>query len=373
MPRGDAVQSRPTIEQEMATFKGFAVNDGETITDPAKEDLNPVKGKNTTDKEVAALAANATKTPTTKIEPVKLTDKEVEDAVAALDTELGHEATEEEIATRVQALTEEKNKTAAKPKKSVQDRINKATRERYKAERERDELKARIAALEAGKTPLTEKKPGDKADDDAAPDPTKFDYGALDAKYIRALARYEAKLELKEQAKNQQTEKLTAEQQKAFDKFQAQKSVFEEKGAELLDDFEEVVMQGARDKAWPLSDALGALLFESEFGPDIAYELASNPTLAKEVFGKSAGAQAVWLGKQEAKRESAGSGAKPKTAEELAAAEAAKTKTPAGDGKVTKAPTPIQRARGQGSNTSVPGDTNDFAAFEAAAMGRTRK
>ena len=73
MPSGGAVQQRPTLEQEVAKFKGFSVVDGEAVTPENKEDLNPVAGKNVTDKEKAALASNDKKTEL-KVVPVKLTD-----------------------------------------------------------------------------------------------------------------------------------------------------------------------------------------------------------------------------------------------------------------------------------------------------------
>lgn len=384
MPRSDsdAVASRPTVEQEMAAFKGFSTENGETITDPSKEDLNPVAGKNMTAEEISKAAEKAgeskEKTPAAAKTPDKLTDEESEKVISDLDTKLGREATEEEIADALKAATTKKAGGAEeKPKKTVQDRINKAIKGQRAAERRVAALEAENATLKAGtKAPLTDdKKPANNAPADGAPDPKKFEYGELDSNYIRALARYEAKQEIADAAKNQQTEKLTAQQQDAKEKFEAAKAEFEDSGNELYEDFDEVVMQGARDKAWPLSDTLGAVLMTSEYGPKIAYALASDPKEAKRVFDLAPMRQVAWLGRREAalEAESAGSGASGDDKGKDAAA-AAKAKSDAkAAANVSKAPAPVTRVRGQGSASTVPGDTNDFAAFEAAAMNRSKK
>jgi hypothetical protein len=379
----EAETGRPTVEQEMATFKGFSTENGETITPDKPEDLNPVAGKNLSAAEIVAKSVKeAAAKPAASKEAakpnVKLTDDESEAAIAALDTKLGREANETEIAAALKDAAAAKNGKET-PKKSVQDRINKATRAQRNAERERDTLRAELAAERAARAaPLTADKKDGKdtgVTADEAPDPKKFEYGELDANYIRALARYEAKQEIADATKNQQKTQLTAQQQADKAKFDAAKTVFEDKGSELYDDFDEVVMQGARDKAWPLSDTLGAVLMTSDYGAQIAYELASDPKEAKRVFDLEPMRQVAWLGRREAALEAenpAGSGAnedeegtegKP----EGKAATAAKTAS-----KVSKAPAPVTRARGQGSASAVPGDTDDFAAFEAAAMGRKK-
>jgi hypothetical protein len=117
---------------------------------------------------------------------------------------------------------------------------------------------------------------------------------------------------------------------------------------------------------------LGALLFESEHGSDIAYMLASDTKLAQKVYAMPVLKQAAWLGKEEAKL-SAGSGAKAKTDDAETDPEGKAKPAAAASAKVSKAPAPINRARGQGSASQTSGDTSDFAAFEAAAMGYDKK
>ena len=391
MPRPDTENTgaaRPTIAEEVAKFTSFATNDGETITKDKPEDLNPVAGKNTSkaeDDRAAALAAEkegkapAAKGPAPKEPNVKLTDEESEKTIADLDAKLGREANDEEIAAALKAATAEKNKPAAgkeAPKKSVADRIGKAVRNQRAAERERDEARrerdeARAALAAAGKAPLTDdKKSANAVDDDKEPDPKDFEFGELDAKFIRALARWETKQEIARSNKNQEKTQLTAAQQKAADDFKVAKDAFEDAGSELYDDFSEVVIQGAKDKVWPLSNTLGSLLLDSEHGPRIAYELASDPKEAKRIFGLSEARQAAWFGTQEAKL-IAGSGAKTDEEDGQQGSEETDGKKPAA--KVSKAPAPVQRARGQGSAERDGGSTNDFAAFEAKAMAALRK
>jgi hypothetical protein len=386
MPRGDAVQDRPTVEDEMAKFQGFAVNDGETITADKPEDLNPVAGKNTTPAEDKAAAekpaAKEGEKPAAAATVTKLTDAESEAAIAALDTKLGRDATETEIADALKAALAEKNKDAApaaKPKKTVQERINKAVNKQRDAERRASAAEARAVAAEAalakgGKAPLTGDTKGAKDDMTGAPDPKDFEFGTMDDGYIRALTLWAVKQATADQVKNQKTSEQTAAQAEAQEKFAELKSAFEEAGSEKYEDFDEVVMGNTYDKdtnpsGWPMSSDLGALVLESEVGPDIAYILASDVKLAKEIFGKSASQQAAWFGRQEAKL-TAGTGANV-TDDKAGKSEDTAAATPAA--KVSKAPAPVQRARGQGSNDSSPGETQDFAAFEAAAMGRTRK
>lgn len=372
------LQTRPTVEQEMSRFKGFSSNNGETITPETPEDLNPVAGKNVTAKEAEVAAASAKKTGVTETKAVpavkveKLTDAESETALSEAEKAKGSELSAEEEALALETAQNKKNaKSGHKPTRSVQDRINKALRRQSAAEARTSSLETENAALRAqlasgNKGPLTADTKPVKDEVAAAPDPKKFEYGELDAGYIRALARWEAKQEIADSSKNQAKEQQTADERKAAKEFKAALTSFKDKGSELYEDFEEVVFQGAKDEVWQLSDELGAALVSSDFGQQIAYELASDPKEADRVYKLSPARQLTWLGRQEAKlEETAGSGAK--TEAEKAAESEATARKQAGSSSVreTKAPNPVQRARGTGSNSSVAGDTQDFAAFEA--------
>lgn len=379
----EAEVSRPTVEQEMSVFKGFSTENGETITPDKPEDLNPVVGKNMTAAEIEAAKGKekpADKEPAKAADtaPKELTQAETDKVVTDLDAKLGREATDAEVTKALLDAKNTKNGSGNTPtatERKSAARYRKLDGERRAAVARADALETRLAALEAVKSaPLTDAKDkGKDAATDEAPDPKKFEFGELDANYIRALARFEAKQEIAEAANKEKTKTLTAQQQADKAKFEAAKAEFEDAGSELYDDFEEVVMQGARDKAWPLSDTLGAVLMTSEHGAQIAYELASDPKEAKRIYELAPMAQVKWLGRREAALEvSAGSGANDgKEVKDGKPAGEQKSKT-AKANEVSKAPAPITRVRGQGSASTVPGDTQDFAAFEAAAMRRTK-
>lgn len=372
----EAATGRPTVDQEMAVFKGFSTENGETITKDKPEDLNPVAGKNMSAAEIAAATEKAAgKAPAADKAAGKamLSDAEHDKVITDLDKSLGREATEAEITKALADATNTKNGSGkSKAEQKSSDRYKTMQRERNEARRAAAALETRLAALEAGKAaPAVDANKGKKTDD-GAPDPKKFEYGELDSNYIRALARWEAKQEIAAEKETAKTVALTDQQKADKLAFDTARDAFEDAGTELYDDFAEVVIEAARAKAWPLSDALGGALLTSEFGPQIAYELASDLKEAKRIADMSPTRQIVWLGRKEAELESAGSGAKSEGKE--------KDGKPAGEHKsdtkanaqVSKAPTPIQRARGQGSASTVPGDTQDFAAFEAAAMARPR-
>lgn len=368
-----------TTEQEFEKFTGqVSVHDGNELTND-NEDLNPVSGKNTTPAEDAALAdRTAARTAATKgapkeaaKEPVALTEAEEDAAIVAAEKVAGKELDDAEIVAALAAATDKKNGAAAKVEqqkspRSARARIKQAVDQKNKERSRADAEKARADRAEAalaakGKdTPLTTDVKSAKADDDKEPKPEDFEFGELDAKYIRALARYETRQELAADRAIQDKSKVTVAEAKAIAEFKEAKATFEKAGGAQFEDFEEVVMQGARDEVWPLSETLGSLLFDSEHGPAIAYELASNPEEATRVNKLSNAKQAAWFGKREAEV-SAGSGdsLEGKAATE-AAAKTLKTK-------VSKAPAPIERARGNGSTSVSDGADTDFAAFEASA------
>ncbi len=332
MPVGDAVQKLPTFEEQVSQFKSFTTANGEVVAGEA------------TDEEKEAFASSAAADKSSAIASGKEVAETAEEKAV-------REAAEAENHTEKSAKSAE-NKPQ---KKTAEERINELTRGRRAAERAlaqeqvaRATLEQRIAALERGdKTPLTQQSGAATGD---APDPKKFTYGELDAEYIRALTRYETRQELaaadKSTKETQQREAASRDQRELA----KQATTFIGKGAALHDDFEEIVMDGAKNGEWPLSDALGKLLLTSEQGPAIAYHLASHPDEADVVFGKTPLEQAAWLGRQEAKLSSASPGA---------------TKAKAAV-KVTQAPNPpANQARGAGGNSGTSHeDTPDFSAFE---------
>lgn len=368
----DAVHKIPTVAEEMAKFQGFSTTDGE-ISD----------GKPTAEETARVAAAAAQKVADSKVakknelqRPAAKTEQER--AAAAAD------AAEEEHAEEIPANETPEEKTAREAKaakqQGLQKRIDKAVGRQRSAERalaaereerarERGAFEARLQALEKGD--LT--KDGEKsktAFDPNEPRSQDYEYGELDNKYIRDLARYEARKEFASEQTKTKAESVTAEQKAAKAEFEKAKATFESAGAEKFDDFDEVVTQTFGlpvddPDFWPCSQTMGELLLTSDVGPDIAYHLATNIKEAKEVFQMSPAKQAAWFGRQEAKIPAESQAA----ADETAGADDA-TKNAAAIAKTTKAPPPLNtKVKGGGGKPQTSPDSNDFKAFEAMAMG----
>lgn len=385
MARSDAIAKTPTVEEEIAKFKGFSTTDGEVsegsptpdelkranankdgavaeaIAAGATSDANAAAADSEKQQAATAAAANAGKT-----QPVALTDAEEDQAIATAEqaktdgTPLTDEEADAAVAAALAAKTDK-----AKHKKDPEKRIAQAVGRQRQAERERDETVGRfsakieeltreIATLKQGG--LTKEKAATTTVADGAPNPVDFEFGDMDPKYVRALARFEARQEYAEQqAKERKTVAETAEAT-AKAEFAAKKTALEEAGVKKFgDDFIEDVIESARRGEWALSETVGQLIFDSEVGADVAHYLATNPAEAGRLAKLSPLAAASAFGRLEAKFSSPAADA-------------------TGDKKLVQAtkapPVPQSRARGAGGRTQVSPDTNDFAAFEAMAMGR---
>lgn len=381
-----AKAAAPSVADEMAKFSGFTTNNGETVK---ADTTNKGPGdSNLSDEERAAGVKivgeeaprgkadekTETKAPAAK---VTLTDEESDAALtkARTDAKLGdgEELTKEEEDEALLAALATKKESAKPP---VNDRVKRAQEGRRRAEaraaaadRKSADLERRLAALESGgKAPLTgDTKKANDGTSDKEPDPKDFEFGEVDAKFIRALARYEAKQEIAESSKTQQDKSRNAEQERAQVEFTEKKAAFEDAGLEAFDDFQEVVMDTVTlpesdPAAWPLSATVGQLLLESEHGPAIAYQLASDIKEAKRVNKLSAAQQAAWFGRQEAKLSSETDG-KGKESEGATRQEPKQAEPRT----VSRAPLPLNRGRGAGGNKQPSAATTDFAAFEAMA------
>lgn len=275
----------------------------------------------------------------------------------------GVQTAEEVPAAEGVAPADETGKEAAaapkpKPKgdKPVKDRIGDLTANWRQAERaanseksRADDLQRQLDALKSGAAPLTGAAAAGNSGE-VPPDPASFDYGELDPKYIAALARHETKQALAAaKAEDTTTRQAAAADAKRQETAEKQDKLLRA-GMDLHDDFDEVVMQGAREEKWELSSHLGPLLLDSEFGPQITYGLAKDPVEAARVAKLSAADQAKWLGRQEVKFEAA----KPSQDG---------TKTPP---KAPQAPPPPKTPRGNSGQFQVGADSQDFAAVETA-------
>jgi hypothetical protein len=231
--------------------------------------------------------------------------------------------------------------------------------ERYRRQRERAEaaearaaaLEARIAALEAGKKPhdtpdLTKGPISVKNDDIREPDPSNYDYGDLDPRYIADLADFKAEQKI---AALRQEMQATEQQKAAMREAEQIKTRAEQTaqvGSERYADFNEVVIEGAEDGEWPLTQPMLEAALDSDKGADILYYLASNPKEAEQVAGMDQRQLDRWVGRMEVQFD-----------------------RPA-PRKASKAPPPVNSARGSGGKFSANPATSDFAAFEKLAQGK---
>jgi hypothetical protein len=245
-------------------------------------------------------------------------------------------------------------KPRKKKKKSVQQRINEVTRERRTAEREAARLQKELE--EARQRLLTYQDPADtsgeqpaKEDAPAAPNPEDFEYGEIDSRYISALAHHEATLVVakmrKEEEQKRQVEADAVKQQEQRQKTETLYRL----GLQKYDDFEDVVVEGARNEEWPLTATVGELMINSDCGADIAYYLATNKQEAVKLAQQSDVMQAKMFGRLEERFSS-----KPDA-----------PKKP----KASKAPKPPSAtAKGTGGKQKVKPNTSDFGAFYQYAI-----
>jgi hypothetical protein len=243
------------------------------------------------------------------------------------------------------------------------------------AERARDAAVEELAALKGGASP-------EKA---VAPDPNdeKYDFGEADPKYLKDLARHEARqIIAEERAEERKRSSEQAANAEIVGKLHDGMASIEKAGPEKYEDFEDKIAAAVESRSGePLPPLLSIGIAVSPAGADIAYRLATddktserieklaatNPQMAAIAFGELEGEflsddsdsdlnpadpldLARMLGREKARRKSG-----VRTASDI-------------DRKVTRAPVPAeQRARGQSGQFEVRGDTTDFAAFERKA------
>jgi hypothetical protein len=349
----DAVATEPTVEEQVNAFKSFSTVEGDV-----KDDGKPTGAAKAVEGKPAKPMADSE----------LATDKTAAEETA--ETEVDNRTDEERAAEGdddVEDQPQQPKQTAAAKQRSAQERINKAVRAQRSAERRADEAMRRLDALEArlnGTATAATTTSAATSATEGAPDPSTFEFGELDAKYIRALARYEAKQEVAAERAAQAKTQQTAEQARAQREFQTKADALAETGSAKYEDFNEVVMEAAKAGEWPMSETIGSLVLDSDVGADIAYHLATHPDEARKLFGKSPARQAADFGRLEAQFSSA--------TDADDSDEGESEDKPVKVVKTSKAPAPPEKkARGTGTRTGSP-DTQSFAEFEAAVMGGQR-
>jgi len=240
---------------------------------------------------------------------------------------------------------------APKKAQTAQERIDELTRARRQAEREAADLRKRLDEFQrtAERVVVVEQEPPKEAAKSAAaegpPKAEEFEFGELDPAYIAAVVDYQAERKFAEFRERDAQERQQAAVRSRFEQQVLQ-------GRERYPDFDDVVVKGAQEGTWPLSETLGVLLVQSEVGEDIAYHLASNPDEAMNVFRQAPVEQARFFGRLEAKFSAA-----------RAAATGDDAATPVTK-KPPQAPPPVTPGRGAGGQFQATAASDDFLAFE---------
>lgn len=243
---------------------------------------------------------------------------------------------------------------------SVQERIDELTAKHREAERalaEERRLRAEERAAWEARQPKPEDKPGEgeTREEDQRPDPSKYEFGEADSKYIADLARYETRQEIKAAREREQAE--ASKRALEADLTQMETTWTEKVGADEVKtkytDFDEKVTKGADRGDWALSPVGVLLVKNSPVGPDVAYHLASNPDESRRIAGLNVMEQAIEIGRLEGRF--------------IASATTAEAPAPK---RASDAPAPPEhRSRGSGGKFSAQPDTEDFSAFDKMADG----
>lgn len=220
---------------------------------------------------------------------------------------------------------------AEKPRRSAQERINEAVKAQREAEREREYW--REQALRSQAEPQQRREPQAEAQD-AEPDPSDYDHGELDARFIRDHATFHAKKAFRE-------EQAQAE---ARNRTQSALQTFEQR---LEAQFPEGEPEGiARIRALKqISPVVQEAILDSDVGPKLADYLGTHSRELNRISALPPITQARELAKLELK---------------LATPPAPTAKI------ATDAPEPTPQVRGAGGRFKPAPDTDDFAAFEKA-------
>lgn len=220
-----------------------------------------------------------------------------------------------------------------KPKKSVQERIDEVTRQKYEIAREKDrEIEFWKAKALQNPAQAAQPEPQHPAQADGRPDPNQYALGAMDPQYVEDLTDWKAEQAAERIAARQAEQRKAGE---ALSTFQARmEKLFPDGPSEGLDAF-------LRLPTLPIGVA--EVIAASDIGPKLAEHLGDNPAELRRLGAMNPAMQARELTRLET-RLSDPPKATPKT--------------------VTEAPEPPPQARGSNGQFKVAPDTDDFAAFE---------
>ena len=222
--------------------------------------------------------------------------------------------------------TEEKKQN---PK--LEKRFSELTKQRKDAEARAEELERRLAALEGNKAQPAQAQP--ESNQKPSPDSYKDAF-----EYAEALASWSAEQALVKREQEVKQKEFEAQKQKVIQTWQQK---LEATIAELPDYEDMVASSNVK-----VNDTVRDAILESDVGPRILYELASDDDIAEKLSTMSTASALKLIGKLEAKFE--------KTEEPVKA----EKKTVAAK---SKAPEPIRPLRSTGGVADVGMDGNDMS------------
>lgn len=290
------------------------------------------------------------------------TEQEVEEEVHDEDSIVDESEVESDEAPADEGEAEA---DTPKKKKSVQERMNELTRQRYDAERRELETQRKLQELQNELTQLRNPKqePAQKVEVEAAPDPeaklengeAKYALGEFDPEYIRDLARHTIKQEqVAAEAYRKEAEAAAATvraREESQAKFAEKLTAYEAEDPEIQNKIMSL------DSAFSQIDQnygqyLIDIVRELDNSPAVLAYLADNPDTARKIVNSGAAQATIALGRLD------GQVAKAKTLESK---------------KVTKAPEPPIRTRGTSGQFQARGDTDNLDDFEKVFFAKKSK
>lgn len=180
------------------------------------------------------------------------------------------------------------------PRDKVQERIDKLTREKYDALRERDQRDYELEALRQRVAQQTDA--AKRETSQVAPEafPTLEQHGYDEAKYQAAVAQHFTKLATEQARTAAQRELEAARQQETAQRTNQEWSKREADFIKSKPDYVEKVQQA---RTLPISHEMQQILKGYELGPQIAYHLVENPEAALAIARLPPATQALEVGR----------------------------------------------------------------------------
>jgi hypothetical protein len=258
-----------------------------------------------------------------------------------VDDESSSEPAAEEGQSEPKLAKDEATETEEKKQNpKLEKRFSELTKARKEAEARAEELERRLAAIESNSAPQPQSVPASNQ----KPSPDEF----RDAfEYAEALAEWSAEQALVKREMEVRQKEAETQKQKVIQTWQQK---LEATKAELPD-YEDMVASSTVAVSDPVRDAI----IESDVGPRILYELASDDELAEKLTTMSVSSALKLIGKLEAKFEKTEAPAK------------AEKKSVAAK---SNAPEPIRPLRSTGgvSDVAIDGEKLSFQQYRAARL-----